>query len=133
MKALPLEPAIYTFDTFGEFASEFKLGPRDLVVTNKWLYAPFVAPLATGANVLLEEKYGAGEPADLMVDAMRADAAAFQYDRINALGGGTIMDICKLMALKAPGRTCQLFIGGPSRKSSCHSSASPPPVARAPR
>lgn len=111
MKALQLKPTIYTFNTFAEFASEFQLGPRDLVVTNKWLYDPFVAPLSSGTNVILEEKYGKGEPSDLMVDAMRADAAAFQYDRIIALGGGTIMDICKLLALKAPDRTCQLFTG----------------------
>ena len=111
MKALQLKPTIYTFDTFAEFARDFNLGPHDLVVTNQWLWDPFVAPLDCGAHVIYEEKYGAGEPSDLMVDAIRADAAAFDYDRIVALGGGTIMDICKLLALKAPERTCQLFTG----------------------
>jgi len=111
VKALQLVPTIYCYDTFAEFAQDFQLGPRDLVVTNKWLYDPFVAPLDCGANVIYEEKYGAGEPSDLMVDAIRADAAAYDYDRIVALGGGTILDICKLLALKAPERTCQLFTG----------------------
>ena len=45
MQALRVVPAIYYFDTFKEFNDEFKLGKGDILVTNQWMYDPYVKPL----------------------------------------------------------------------------------------
>ena len=52
-----------------------------------------------------------GEPSDEMIDAMAKDMKAFKYDRIVAFGGGTIVDICKVLALDVPERSIELFTG----------------------
>lgn len=111
MQALRLVPRIFCFDTFKEFNDEFKIGKRDLLVTNEWLHTPYVAPLGIDASVMYQEKYGAGEPSDEMIDAMAKDMKSLDFDRIVAFGGGTIVDICKILALHQPGKSLDLFTG----------------------
>lgn len=110
MLALRVVPKIYYFDTFKDFNEEFKIGERDLLVTNEWMYTPYVAPLGTKANVLFQEKYGKGEPSDEMIDEIVKDVKAMDYDRIIAFGGGTIVDICKVLALDVPEKSLDLFM-----------------------
>ena len=45
MQALRVVPAIHYFDTFKDFNDEFKLGKGDILVTNQWMYDPYVKPL----------------------------------------------------------------------------------------
>src|SRR5699024_6844612 len=37
-----IAPTIYKFQNFGEFAEEFSLGERDVVLTNEFIYKPFM-------------------------------------------------------------------------------------------
>lgn len=111
MQALRVVPTIHYFDTFKEFNESFHLTERDLIVTNSWLYDPYMKPLNTGANVIFQEKYGAGEPTDIMIDAIVRDAKQFDYDRIIAVGGGTVIDICKVLSLDVPDQCVKLFTG----------------------
>ena len=80
MQALRVVPAIYYFDTFKEFNDEFKLGKGDILVTNQWMYDPYVKPLGIDMPVVYQEKYGAGEPTDEMMDAMKAEMDKYEYD-----------------------------------------------------
>ena len=50
-------------------------------------------------SVLYQEKYGTGEPTDVMVDAILADAAKTGCKRVIAIGGGTVIDIAKVLAV----------------------------------
>ena len=111
MQALRIVPKIFYFDTFKEFNEEFKIGKNDLLVTNEWMYTPYVAPLGIDTNVIYQEKYGAGEPSDEMIDAMAKEMKKYEFDRIVAFGGGTIVDICKILALDVPERSIDLFTG----------------------
>lgn len=111
MQQFAIVPKIYYFDTFADFVKEIPLTEKDLIVTNEWIYKPYIEPLKTTANVLYQESFGAGEPSDEMVDAVVREAAQYDYDRIIAVGGGTVIDICKLMALKQPEKTLQFFNG----------------------
>ena len=111
MLALRVVPKIYYFDTVAEFNEEFKITDRDLLVTNEWIYTPYVAPLGVSPNIIYQEKFGAGEPSDEMIDGLVAEAKKYDYDRIIALGGGTIVDICKVLALDVPERSEALFTG----------------------
>ena len=111
MLALRVVPKIYYFDTFKEFNEEFKIGKKDLLVTNEWIYTPYVAPLAIDTNIIYQENFGKGEPSDEMIDDMAKEMRKYDFDRIVAFGGGTIVDICKILALDIPERGEDLFTG----------------------
>ena len=99
MKQLMIKPVIYKYEKAAEFAAEFALGEGDLIITNQYIYEPYFGELNLGCDVLFQEKYGAGEPSDDMAEAMYRDMKG-NYRRIIAVGGGTVIDIAKLFALK---------------------------------
>jgi len=111
MLALRVVPKVFYFDTFKEFNDEFKVGKKDLLVTNEWMYTPYVKPLGIDTNVFFQEKFGSGEPSDEMIDAIAAETKKFNFDRIIAFGGGTIVDICKALALDLPDQSIKVFTG----------------------
>lgn len=101
MKQIIFRPELHKFHTVREFASEFALGEGDLILTNQFLYDPFFADLDLKADVIFQEKYGAGEPSDEMFEAIAAEASALgTHKRVIGIGGGTVLDIAKLLALK---------------------------------
>ena len=99
MKLLTLKPAIYKYETASEFAADFYIGKGDLVITNEYIYQPYFGSLNLDCDTLYQEKYGTGEPSDDMAEAMYRDVKG-NYKRIIAIGGGTVIDIAKLFALK---------------------------------
>lgn len=116
MLALRVVPKVYYFETFKEFNDEFQIGKKDLLVTNEWMYTPYVVPLGIETNVIFQEKFGAGEPSDEMIDAMAVEMKKYDFDRIVAFGGGTIVDICKVLALDVPEKSVDLFTGAAEPK-----------------
>ncbi len=111
MQALRVVPAIYYFETFKDFNDDFGLGKGDILVTNQWMYDPYVKPLGIDIPVIFQEKYGSGEPSDEMMDAMKKEMDKYEYNRIIAFGGGTIVDICKVLSLEIPTRSLDIFTG----------------------
>lgn len=111
MRALKVAPEVFVFDTFKEFADEFQIGKNDLVLTHEFLYEPFMKPLGIESNYIFQEKFGTGEPSDEMIDAINAEMRQYDFERIVAFGGGTIIDIAKLFALKMPEKSMDLFEG----------------------
>lgn len=110
MKELMIKPDIYKYATAKEFASEFQIGAGDLVLTNEYIYNPYFGELNLDCDVLFQEKYGTGEPSDDMVEAIYADMKG-DYKRIIAIGGGTVIDIAKLFALKEVSPVLDLYDG----------------------
>ena len=111
MQALKVKPVIHYFDTFKDFNDEFKLGKGDILVTNEWMYKPYVEGLGIDMPVIFQEKYGQGEPTDEMMDAMKAEMDKYDYNRIIAFGGGTIVDCCKVLACDIPDKVADLYTG----------------------
>ena len=103
MKAFQIVPGIAEYAEFSDFAKEAGLGQKDLILTNEYIYNPTIAALGLGCQTLFQEKYGAGEPTDVMVDAILAELSGKNYDRIIAVGGGTIIDIAKVLAVAERG------------------------------
>ena len=114
MQQLMIRPTIHKFDTAKEFAKEFTLGEGDLVLTNAYIYEPYFGSLNLGCDVIYQEKYGSGEPSDEMAEAIYADIYApgkTAPKRIIAIGGGTIIDLAKLYALKQTTPILDLYDG----------------------
>lgn len=109
MQLLKLKTSIHRFDTFAQFAGEFSLGAGDLVLTNEFLYKPFMEHLGLDCRFVMQERYGLGEPSDEMMNRILADLAGAEYDRVVAVGGGTVIDIAKLFVLAGVSDVTEAF------------------------
>ncbi len=103
MKAFQIVPSVAEYAEFSDFAKDMALGPKDLILTNEYIYNPTIEALGLGCQTLFQEKYGAGEPTDVMVNQILGELRSMQYDRIIAVGGGTIIDIAKVLAVAESG------------------------------
>lgn len=110
MKQLFIRPTIYKYSSCDEFLKEFQIGRGDLLITNSYIYKPFFAAKGLECDVILKEKYGAGEPSDEMAEAMYHDLKS-GVRRVVAVGGGSVIDIAKLFALKNVSPVADLFDG----------------------
>ncbi|MCQ2138374.1 MAG: 4-hydroxybutyrate dehydrogenase [Bacteroidales bacterium] len=115
-----LKTSVWQCATFEEFAGKAGLGAGDLVITQSFLYEPYMKGLGLECKFVLQDRYGAGEPSDEMIarilDDLRAEgpggaavaggaegpgsAPADSFKRIVGIGGGTVIDIAKLFVLK---------------------------------
>lgn len=109
MKLLELNTKIFKFDCCKDFADFFNIGEGDFILTNDFIYTPFMGSLNLKANVVFQEKYGFGEPSDDMINNIIKDMEGKTYKRVIAIGGGTVIDICKLLALKQTKNVLDLF------------------------
>ncbi len=100
MRLLKLNTQVHKFDDVGEFAQEFQIGAGDFVLTHEFLYAPYMESLNLQADFKFQEHYGAGEPSNEMIDKIFADIQGKNYQRVIAIGGGTVIDIAKLFVLQ---------------------------------
>lgn len=109
MFSFEIVPKISQYDTFAAFAEGHALSAQDLIITNQWIYDPFIKPLGLPCAVIFQEQYGQGEPTDLMIDAVKAEADRKAAARIIAVGGGTVIDIAKVLVLDGQWTTADLF------------------------
>lgn len=104
-------PRIVLYDEFAEFAAAFQIGEDDLIITTEPLYRSGIENLNLQCKVLFSELYGSGEPSDAMMDAILAETRRRDFKRLIAVGGGAVIDVAKLAALRGPGKTRDYFDG----------------------
>lgn len=114
MRELFLLPEVQSFATFTAFVEEHQIGTRDLIITNKPILPNFQAEIPTGVPVICTEDYGLGEPSDVMFEAIQADAAQYDYQRVLAVGGGTAIDIAKALCAAEGRNMDELFAADPA-------------------
>jgi 4-hydroxybutyrate dehydrogenase len=109
MKLLEIKPQIMKFTYLREFTNEFSVNEQDLIFTNKFLYESFLKDLNMKCSYLFQEDYNLKEPSDDIIDRMIKKISGKNFKRIIAVGGGSIIDISKILALKEVGSTNELF------------------------
>lgn len=109
MKLFQQKAKVQKFGSAREFAKEYQIGAGDFILASKSVYDKYFAPLGLGAHVEYKSKYGAGEPTDLMIDALLADFRKTDCDRIIAIGGGAVIDMAKILVLEGEYSTEQIF------------------------
>lgn len=100
MELLKLMTKIHRFDSVEAFGSTFEFTENDVILTNQFLYDPFMKALNWPARVIFQEQFGSGEPTDVMMNAILAKANEKPFNRVIAIGGGTVLDIAKVLILK---------------------------------
>ena len=100
---------IYQIATPIEFVEQFKLSNTDFIVASKSCYETYFAKIISDCTVVFNSDYGIGEPTDEMIDALRNDFAKGNYQRIIAIGGGSVIDMAKILVLKSNDSTSDLF------------------------
>ena len=109
LKQFSLTPHILEFDTCDSFCEYFAIGSGDLVFISKRCYETYFKGSVTDATIVFRDDYGIGEPTDAMVEAIYEDIKNISYKRVYAIGGGTIIDVAKLLALKTYTPVADLF------------------------
>ena len=99
MQLFKLKTRLSEFNSFADFAKEFNLKKEDLIITNEFLYNPYMRDLHLPCRFIMQEHYGMGEPSDEMINHILADIELENYTRVIAVGGGTVIDISKLFTL----------------------------------
>ena len=107
-----LKTAIKTLDSFADFVSTYNIGEKDCILTNEYVLMPHLKGEQPPCFTVFQEKYGMGEPNDDMIDGIINEIGDREIDRIIAIGGGTILDIAKLLVF-GKGYSCEeLFTRG---------------------
>ena len=120
MKLLSLQSGLNQFETCNAFLEEFKINKNDLIITCSYIYDDFFKKYDLPAQIIFQDRYGAGEPSDEMItDMIAAIDQNRPYERIFGIGGGTVMDISKLFALKQMTPLVELFTGKIAPEKKC--------------
>ena len=110
MKLFSIHPEVHSFDSAAQFCAEMQIGTGDLIISNEYILRPAFDGALQGADVLFQEKYGTGEPSDRLVESMARDLKG-PYRRVFGIGGGSVIDVAKLFALKNILPVADLFDG----------------------
>ncbi|MDO4988295.1 MAG: 4-hydroxybutyrate dehydrogenase [Synergistes sp.] len=119
MKQISLAPEIHKFSTCAEFVKEFCLGENDLLFTAKPIYETYFKPQKLPVAALFIEDFGFGEPTDIMVDGIINAMRDIKYKRIIAVGGGSVIDIAKALAVSQGRFLDTLYENVPSLSRAC--------------
>lgn len=111
MKQFSVKPTIKMLDTVQELCDEYQIGAGDLVFASNSTYERQFKDKIDGATIINYRKYGSGEPTDLMVEGICEEVKDITYNRVFAIGGGTILDVAKLFALKQVSPVVDLYDG----------------------
>lgn len=113
MLQITIRPDIHTCPDSRTFAETFGLCGRDLVFTNRFIYEPFFGHLPEQPQLVFQEEFGAGEPTDVMLNAALKNTGSMQFDRIIAIGGGTVLDMAKILGIAKPGDSFEDIVSRP--------------------
>jgi len=100
MTEFNIKTNIVQFKHFSEFAQDFNLSANDLIITRSSIYEPFIKSLSLPCHLVLQNEYGNGEPSDAMINRIIDDLAGISFSRVIAIGGGTVIDIAKIIVLQ---------------------------------
>ena len=114
MRELFLLPEVQSFANFTEFAKEHQVGPSDLIITNEPILPNFKDEIPAGVPVICTETYGKGEPSDVQFEAIQEYASQFDYKRVIAVGGGTAIDISKMLCAAEGRNMDEMFDADPA-------------------
>lgn len=106
-----LVPTIKTYQQADEFFAAYPFKKTDIILTFKSLAQSFLAAHRSPATLLVVDDFGKGEPTDEMIEKIIASLPKQSFTRVFGIGGGSVLDIAKLLALQTNTPVSALFSG----------------------
>lgn len=100
MQLFCVKPTVHYLDSFSEFLQAFSVGSGDLIFTENLLYQQYMQRHPPACEIVLKDLYGPGEPREEVIDAILLHLQGRSFHRIIAVGGGSVIDIAKLLCVK---------------------------------
>ena len=110
MRQFVQKTEIHLFNNASEFVKEMQIDSKDFILASRSVYEKYFLPLNLSAHVVFKSDYGKSEPTDLMVDALISDFKASNCERIIAIGGGSVIDMAKVLVLKEASNANDIFL-----------------------
>ena len=100
MKLFQQPTAIIHYDHISEFLDDYALCDSDYLLISKTIYTTFFQDRKLPCTVAFHSDFGKGEPDEAMLNAMLAHCRERKIHRIFAIGGGSVIDCAKILALQ---------------------------------
>lgn len=101
---------INLFHDIQSFATTVKIDDKDFILATKSVFEKHLRVLNLPAHIIFRSDYGHSEPTDIMTDALIEDFRKTDCKRIIAIGGGSVIDMAKVLMLKSEGNTEDIFL-----------------------
>lgn len=108
MDKFQIGPTIFECKTVTDFRDRFNISAKDTIFTEKFLFEKYMKG-KLDCNFLFQDDYGLGEPSDVIIDKILKDIHGKDMPRIIGIGGGTILDITKLLCIQNATSTEEIF------------------------
>lgn len=107
-----IKTSIKLFDTFDDFWQAYMPNCHDLILTNEYVLKPYLVNRTFSCQIIYQERFGSGEPNDEMIDSILNAIGNKFVERVFAIGGGTILDIGKLLVFGGDHSCIEIFQQG---------------------
>lgn len=111
MQSFIIKPEIKIIDTIEEFLSSYCIDDHTVIFTTQIILDIALKNKVNHAIIINYDQFGQGEPNDLTAEKIYNFLQGKTYHCVFAIGGGTILDIAKLFALKTISPVVELFEG----------------------
>lgn len=111
MTSFKIVPRIRNCESFDEFLSGYSVCGKDLILTDRFLLDTYISKKNVPCKVIAQDDFGQGEPTSEKVEKILEKLSGYEYDRVIAIGGGTAIDISKIVALTGINNLFELFCG----------------------
>ncbi len=109
MKLFSLNTELHRFESLKAFINNFEIEKNDLILTSRGMYSRVLEPLNLPCRFIFHDTYGKGEPTNIKIDALIKDANESPFNRLIAIGGGSVLDISKILILKGVTQSLKAF------------------------
>lgn len=100
---------VLQFNNFNNFLEKFSLGKKDLVITSNGIFNKYLKKYNLSSSFIFHDNYNKGEPSKEKIDKILNESKNIEYNRVIAVGGGTVLDISKLLILKNSPSCSEIF------------------------
>ena len=100
MQEFKLVPQIKLYDQMKEFIDQISFCESDLIFTGRRTYRKYFEHTSIPCHFIFSDDYLNGEPSDENLEMIYEDLSKISFTRVFGIGGGSILDLTKLLAIK---------------------------------